>query len=73
MGDDQRIQPEGPRERVERLTRDDLRPQLRQESLVALGKLDIEVVRGDGFDHRVAQEFEPLVVDLAAVVQYQRS
>jgi len=43
------------------------------ETLVPVGILDKKVVGGDRLDDGVAQKFEPLVVDSAAVLQNQRS
>ena len=60
-------------DRVERLARNDFRPELGHESFVAVGEFDVKVVRRDGFDHGVAQIFEPFVVDLPSVLQNQRS
>ena len=71
--DDMPIQADFHGQLVERLPRHDLRPQLREEPLVPVGILDEKVVRGNGLYHGVAQEFEPLVVDRAPVLQNQRS
>ena len=71
--DDMPIQADFHGQLVERLPRHDLRPQLREEPLVPVGIFDEKVVRGNGLYHGVAQEFEPLVVDRAPVLQNQRS
>ena len=67
------IQPQFHRQRIERLARNDLRPQLGHEPLVAVGVFDEEIVRSHGLDHRVAQILQALVVDRTAVLQNQRS
>ena len=67
------IQPQFHRQRIERLARNDFRPQLGHEPLVAVGVFDEEIVRSHGLDHRVAQILQALVVDRTAVLQNQRS
>ena len=67
------IQTEVHGQRVERLPRDDLRPQLGHKTLVAVGVFDEQIVRSHGLDHSVAQIFQTFVVDRAAVLQNQRS
>ena len=67
VGDHVPIQPDRPGDRIERLARNDLRAQLREKSLLPVGKFDIKIVRCHGFDHGIAQKLEPFIVDLPSV------
>ena len=71
--DDKPVESDLPGDRIERLPRYDFRPQFGHEPFVAVGKFDVEVIGCDGFDDGVSEVFEPFVVDLPAVLQYQRS
>ena len=67
------VQPDFAGDGVERLPRDNLRPQLGHEALVTLREFDVEVVRRHGLDDGIAQKFEPFVVDGRTVLQNKRS
>ena len=73
LGDHVPVEPYLDRQPVQRRTPDDSRTQPRQKSLVRLGKLDEQEIRYDRLDHRVAEEFEPFVIDRGPVVQKQGS
>ncbi len=60
-------------QRIERLARDDLGAQLRENAFGLIGKLDVEEIRSDRLYHGIAQILQPFVVDLAAVRQNKRS
>ena len=67
-----RIETNAVRDAVERLARYDLRTQLRHEALVAIGKLDEEIVRRNALDNGVAQKFETFIIDLLSAVEHDR-
>ena len=73
LGDHVPVEPDLDRQPVQRRTPDDPRTQPGQKPLIRLGKLDEQEIRYDRLDHRVAEEFEPFVIDRGPVVQKQGS
>jgi len=51
----------------QRFARNEARPQLRELSLRFRGEISVEMLRDDELKDRIAQKFQPLIIEMAAV------